>query len=395
MLVAPRNVLQQLPDFSAVCDPRTARNLSQAVGCVLAGAPLQGTAIGRSSTPRGHAAKHSIKRMHRMLSSKTLHAAMPRITQTLAAALLPARPGRLVVLVDWVELRNGTSALVAGVPLGGRVVPISFSVHANAKRPSAAIHDRFLSSLSDVLPPSVRPIIVTDAGFQGTWLASVQRRGWDFVARLRHRTHVRLDGDQWRANKTLHGLATTTPKALGHALIGKESHACRVHAKLVIVRQRRRGRIAKGRNGRKLRGGKSIQLRAAAREPWLLATSLDVGAAPVVELYRQRMKIEQFFRDTKSHAFGRGLRQAFTSAPRPLAGLFLVAIIAHVITVLVGRAVVAAGRARQLQANTALQHLSEHRVGLLVLATCRDLMPSHRELRAALVNTRAALVGGA
>ena len=392
MLAANATVLEQLPDFSVDCDPRVARCLRDCVSSVLAGAALQGTDIGRYSTPQGRAPKHSIKRIHRMLWSLPLERSTEAILARVATMLMPHRAAHVIVLVDWVELRGSTCALVAGIPVDGRVVPIAFAVHANAKRPQLAIHERFLSLLARVLPRLIRPIIVTDAGFQGTWIAAVQRRGWDYVARLRHRTCVRRANGTWEANKVLHKVATTHPQCLGRALLGKDSKANRIETRLVLAKIPSNGRIAKGRLGRRLRGGKSVKIRAAAREPWLLATSLDTPARDVIAVYRERMKIEQFFRDSKSHAFGRALRQSITSRPRPLSALFLIAALAHIATVLVGRAVIAANKAKLLQANTTKGHLSAHRIGLLVLTSCNDFLPNRHELKQALRDLRRTLV---
>lgn len=387
MLAATPTVADQFLDFSAICDPRVARAVAESCGAVLCGAPLQGTAIGRWTTTPGRSAKHAIKRVHRLLWSPVLARAMGSIMARVAHLLLRGRT-RVVVVVDTVEIRDATCALVAGIPFAGRVVPIACIPFANAKKPSSAAQREFLALLARVLPVNTRPIIVTDAGFQGPWLRLIEEHGWDFVARIRHATCVQLDGTAWQPNKKLHARATRRPRHLGTALIGKDWKTCRVRANLVLVRNPPRGRVATTLKGQRRRGGKSVAIGAAAHEPWLLATSLTTSSSAVVSVYASRMKIEQFFRDTKSHAFGRGLRQSFTSQPQPLAALCLVAMLVHIVTVLVGSAVIATGQAGHLQANTTNGHLSAHRVGALTLMRFPDRVPSPAALAAALRSLR-------
>jgi hypothetical protein len=78
----------------------------------------------------------------------------------------------------------------------------------------------------------------------------------------------------------------------------------------ILVRRAKQGRSAKTANAKRSRSKKSIQAVRAAREPWLLVASTALAAwAPkkVAKLYRQRMQIEESFRDMKSQHFGEGL----------------------------------------------------------------------------------------
>ncbi|MGH8594928.1 MAG: transposase [Gammaproteobacteria bacterium] len=70
---------------------------------------------------------------------------------------------------------------------------------------------------------------------------------------------------------------------------------------LCLVHEYRRG---PGRPRKHPRTARSTRGRQQHREPWLVATSLKEHSARwVIRLYRLRMKIEESFRDIKSHRF--------------------------------------------------------------------------------------------
>ena len=49
---------------------------------------------------------------------------------------------------------------------------------------------QLLQRLRALLPKSVTPILVTDAGFRAPWFRAVARFGWHYIGRLRHRTLI-------------------------------------------------------------------------------------------------------------------------------------------------------------------------------------------------------------
>lgn len=65
----------------------------------------------------------------------------------------------------------------------------------------------------------------------------------------------------------------------------------------------------------------------AHREPWLLVTSLTSTniAEYVVNIYRQRMQIEENFRDTKCTRYGFGLKESRSHSPQRMNILLLIA----------------------------------------------------------------------
>ena len=68
--------------------------------------------------------------------------------------------------------------------------------------------------------------------------------------------------------------------------------------------------------------GKSKRYSNAAKEPWLLVTSLPLARNNpnhMVNIYRQRMRIEENFRDTKCPHYGLGLKNSLTRIPERMA----------------------------------------------------------------------------
>src|SRR5262249_554254 len=95
------------------------------------------------------------------------------------------------------------------------------------------------------------------------------------------------------------------------------------------------------------------ELRQAALDPWLLATSLPDGDAQhIVGLYKKRMQIEETFRDAKSHRFGWSMADVRLSSPQRTAALLMLGSLALVVVTLIGMSAEARGAHRAYQANT-------------------------------------------
>ena len=206
----------------------------------------------------------------------------------------------------------------------------------------------FLRTLRSVLPFGCKPILVTDAGFRSPWMKLVEGMGWDYISRVRHGTLQYIKGTVWMGLVPLWRRTRTQPTDLGHFELGREArYPCRlvgirkVNALLKPTSPRGSGIEPGGRRKRR-----------TALEPWLLATSLSDPAKSIVAMYRQRMHIEETFRDAKSSRFGVSLCHARTSSADRANVLVLLASLSHLIAVLVGMAAEAAGLHRQFQANT-------------------------------------------
>ncbi|MPY23780.1 transposase [Shewanella psychropiezotolerans] len=100
--------------------------------------------------------------------------------------------------------------------------------------------------------------------------------GWDYVGRVRNRTHCKKVAEsEWAPIKKLYGLASSRAKTLGTFHMGDGAR-------------------------------KSKSSRASAereKEPWLLATSLCEStdtAKRAIKIYATRIQIEESFRDVKT-----------------------------------------------------------------------------------------------
>ncbi|MBK8996330.1 MAG: IS4 family transposase [Myxococcales bacterium] len=305
------------------------------------------TALGRDM--RGPALeKHRIKSVDRLLGNHAMQEALPRIYQVLASWLLAAMT-RPVVLVDWTGCGPGLYLLRAGLPLGGRAILLHARVVTHKKLANKDIHEEFLRTLATIIPAHCRPIIVTDAGFHSHWFAHVSKLGWDFVGRMRGRFHARFERCQV-AVRELHRQAGNHPKDLGRALVGlRRGGECRL---VLGSRPRPGGRTRLTRKGTPGQRRSDHKASAAAKEPWLLATSLTCAASKVVAIYATRMQLEESFRDLKSHRFGWSFECARSKDPRRIGLLLLIATLASLATLVVGIAGERLGLSRQFQANT-------------------------------------------
>lgn len=113
--------------------------------------------------------------------------------------------------------------------------------------------------------------MVTDAGFRVPWYQQIEALEWDWVSRVRGRSLLLLEGKtHWQALRHFYDKATLKPKTLGMAaLMQAHSHRCR----LVLVRQRRRGRIKKTTYGTSAAETSSRANAARQTKLWLLASS--------------------------------------------------------------------------------------------------------------------------
>ena len=362
-----------------------------AVEALVLGAKLALTSLGRNLRS-GAFAKHSIKRVDRLLGNRHLRAERLAVYRAIAGWLLSATP-RPIVLIDWADCGPGTTKrrwlmLRAAVPLGGRALPIYEEVHPLRAYNSPRTHRRFLEHLRAVLPAGCRPILITDAGFRGPWFREVERFGWDWLGRVRNQVKYRLEGDAdgaWDYTKALYAAATPRARHLGRALLSRQqSYRC----ELYLVRQYRRGRgrprTAHG------QGANARRCRKLHKDPWLLATSLphESGAARrVVKLYALRMKIEEGIRDTKSVRWGFALVEARSRRAERLEALLLIAALGTLGCWLAGLAAEAKRWGRHFQANTvrARAVLSTVFVGRQVLTNLR-LRLQRGDLRHALMD---------
>ena len=332
-----------------------------ALGALLRGGRLSLTELGRSI---GGAvdAKHSIKRIDRLLGNKHLHAEVTIWFATIAEALL-AGIRRPLIVVDWTEVGPEHVALVAAVPAGGRALMIYSEVHPLRLLSNGKVERQFLETLAkQILPTSCRPIIETDAGFKNPWFKVVRKLSWDFIGRVPAGVLAieadadpasKRDREAWFRADSLHSRASTKPSDIGWHTLAKANP---LDVRLVLVKKYEKGRKGSKKVTRKgVHPGSTVykKYQRRAREPWLLATSLRrQSAKQIVTLYSQRMQIEETFRDTKNHRFGWSFEDARSDSAERLQVLLLLAALGALGLHLVGVAAERLNLHLRYQANT-------------------------------------------
>jgi hypothetical protein len=314
-------------------DPRRIRALWLAVEALLAGRRLVLMDLARAF-PGAQRVRAPLKRLDRLLGNTHLHGVTERFYGGLARWLVRQR--RPVILVDWSDLKTDQSlhVLRAAVPLGGRALTLYEQIHPQRRLGSAVAERSFLARLRGVLPAGARPIIITDAGFRQRWFRDLRGLGWDYVGRVRGKMTVRIADLPWQPLRALYPCASRTPRSFAAALSRTRPWPCR----LVLLHRPPRGRSARTRLGQPCRSRRSHKAATRARDPWLLATSLDLPARRIGTLYALRMQIEQSFRDLKSTRYGAAFELSLTRRAERLAVLLLLLALATFVAWLAGLA---------------------------------------------------------
>src|SRR5215471_13425029 len=226
------------------------------------------TALGRS-LPGTCADKHRIKAIDRLIGNAAVQSSLSKLYAALAAMILRGirRP---VILVDWTGADPGFAVLSAKLSFRGRALTIFSRTFPKERKCSPRAEHEFLQAMTDVVPSNCKPILVTDAGFLFKWFEDVQAHGWDFIGRLRGLLTMKV-GQNWMALPEVHELARRRPRDLGTNLLGKRNREYRV---VLSAKRKPKGRKKIGRNGARRLSTADRQRGAAAREPWVLATSL-------------------------------------------------------------------------------------------------------------------------
>jgi hypothetical protein len=363
------HILQQR--LRAGCAHMHLKRLHALLACVAAALQarrLTITDLGRALPGQAYP-KHSIKRVDRLAGNPHLHQERAGVYGVLARWLLAAG-GRPVIVVDWSELtRDRCQLLRAALPVGGRTLTLYEEVHPLRRLGNPRVHRRFLARLKALLPDNVVPIIVTDAGFRSPWFDAVSRLGWHWIGRIRNKEHVRAhNSDTWIPAKTLYPGANPHPRALGrHELARSKATPCA----LFIVKHPPKHRVLKGARGQPRKSTQDLARARMNSEPWLLASSPSLAALrprEIVNIYAQRMQIEEAFRDLKCARYGLGFELHLSRQPQRIAVLLLIATLALLVLWLVGTAALAAGLHRRFQSNCCKRPvLSVFSLGSLVL----------------------------
>lgn len=325
--------------------------LISGVDGLLIGHRLSIAGLGRSLESAARV-KHNIKRMDRLAGNGPLHQELLSFYQALSRCLLGGQ-ARPVLLIDWLDARSDRSLqlLRASAVYDGCSVTVYEEIHPLSQFDNREVRRHFLRRLSVCLPEGCCPIVVTDAGFRVSWYQQIEALGWDWVSRVRGRSLVRLEGEtHWQALRHYYDKATLKPTTLGMAALTQhQAHRCH----LVLVRQRKKGRVKKTIYDTSAAGTSSRANAARQTEPWMLATSLKgLNGKQLCALYQRRMQIESTFRDLKNNQWGFQLRAHRSRCPKQLAVLVLVGTLATFVAWLIGLAGVKQNIQREYRANT-------------------------------------------
>jgi Transposase DDE domain len=357
-------------DLQGKMHPYRLESLMTAVQALFRGGRLTLTSLGRSV--QGDAkVKNKIKRIDRLVGNRKLHA-QRRLVYAAIARCLIGEQSRPIIIVDWTGVANDAAwyLLRASVPFAGRALTLYEKVVAKHQYDKRSIRTEFLAHLAQIVGSTARPIIVTDAGFRASWYRAVEKQGWQWVGRLRGRTKIQLEHDgPWVSYKDLFDRATSVAELLPSVRIVKSDAT---QCSLVIYKAKRRGRVRVTRRTKK--PSQWWLSRYYARyhaEPWLLVTCIDdLSAQQIVSVYKNRMSIEEGFRDLKCPRFGWGFELARSKRLFRIENLLLIGALASITVWICGYAASRAGKVGQLQANTERRRrvLSHHFVGAWLLS---------------------------
>ena len=272
--------------------------------------------------------KHAIKQFDRLLSNRAIG---QTLTWMSYLRYVIGQQPKLVVALDWTDYADGTLHRIALnlVTRHGRATPLIWKT-VTAKELTGrrnAHEDRLLRQFKSLMPSGVQQVIVlADRGFGDVALYEelVKDLGFDFVIRFRGCIAVRSPSGETR-------MASEWVPSNGRALRVKRARLTASRYEVVAV---------------------VVVKRAAMKEGWHLATSLNLPADQIVRLYGRRFTIEENFRDEKDWRFGLGSRYVNIRRADRRDRLSLVLAIATVLLTLLGEAGEKLGLARSLRANT-------------------------------------------
>jgi hypothetical protein len=229
-------------------------------------------------------------------------------------------PPWVIVLIDQTTI-DGVQVVNAAIPLEGRAVPVTWVDFEYPWKtltpPSQNTIERYLLTwLAAAAPPGVRLILVFDRGYARVELVKdLNQARQPFVIRVPTRVIVQavVGGRRRRLSVGRLPHHTGTPIRYRHVLY--HGHAAEP-VDIIVYRER------------------------AFREAWYLVVPPDSEAwlptDDVIRLYRQRMQIEQCFRDWKSHLGLRGLRLQ-VQKPERLLRVLMGFTLAYLLTLLLGQ----------------------------------------------------------
>lgn len=235
------------------------------------------------------------KRLHRFLDNPRLDSR--GVTDGLARLIFGQKGRGLWPIVFDQTACGSTQALAAGVPFEGRTLPLALYTFSYPWQERAAdsqntLEEVFLLDLESALPEGVRGVFLGDRGYaRALLLRRCQLQGRLYVIRGRAGTRVFHGGRACKLRELAGG--TTRPIRYRSVLYQAKEQ---VPVDVIAFRDPR------------------------FQEPWWLLVPAGcekwLPTDTVLRLYRERMQVEQSFRDFKTHLGLRGLHLRVRIAPR-------------------------------------------------------------------------------
>lgn len=288
------------------------------------------------------------------LTEKTQHMIYKNIIYSLISA--KKRPK---IIVDWSKFPNVDYYILrASLVAPGRALTLYEEVHPKKKENNTKIHNQFLDTLKTLLPEACIPVIITDAGFKNPWFKKVVKLGWDYVGRVRGLVKYD-DGKGFSPSKELHRAAKEKREEfLGEKKLSKKGTLL---TNFYRYKHTLLGRKKYTKNNKVSTNKDSINYGKSYREPWIIVSSLK-NDCRAIRIYKQRMTIEEAFRDMKSSQYGFDLHSNKTvmkkandkeyCGDKRLKLWLLLTALANLVAFIVGYYAEKEGLQRKFQANT-------------------------------------------
>ena len=315
--------------------------------------------------------KHKIKSVDRLLGNEKLHQEIPSIYKEFFATVI-ACTQVLFILVDWSGCcGNKNYMLRASLTHDGRSITIYNEIHPKEKAGNRKVQENFLINLKKIVSTNKKVVIITDSGFVTPWFKQVLKLGWDYIGRLPRYIMLKFDGrTEWMKIGAISHKRKNHVKSLGGATVAKCSLnpiKCTIYSYQETSKKRKEKSKFPDQN--KL-------YKKIFKTPWVLATSLTpekYSGIFIKNRYKNRMQIEQNFRDEKSPRFGLGWRFGRTECPKRIAVLCLIAHIAIFFLLSIGAMTEKLGLHKRFQVNTEKKRV----LSLITLAkqTLKNPMP--------------------
>ena len=260
-----------------------------------------------------------------------------------------------IILIDWSGLTHcGEYHFIrASVAVGGRALVLWESTYRERDYNSQQAHRAFIKELKALLPEDCCPIVVTDAGFKCPWYQLIREQGWDFVGRVRNRTLCRETGkNSWLPIKAYYIQATRSARYLFAGLLARENP---MDCHFYLFRGMKQHRVKKNLRGKRIQSASSLKHEKREREPWLIVSSLAMHAytpKQIIGMYKQRMQIEEAFRDIKNTRNGFSLRHCRSAQTQRLNVALLIGALAMLLLWIIGTIARQQEQHYQYQANT-------------------------------------------